>query len=242
MGTELTKKQFTAMLKDPNIVKAEDLAIFRTIYSFDNHSTHASQVGRLLGVGGSRPASPINLEIGRLAKRLNKEYDIQFTLRTEGKYKFWDIFFNGWDEGRFWIWQLKPNLIAALEETGLIDDIPFPEEIPMEDARQLFEGTKRTITVNSYERNYQAVKECKKHYGTRCCVCGFDFEKTYGKLGKGFIHVHHLIQISSIGCNYEIDPIKDLRPVCPNCHAMLHRDQQISTVDELKKMLVVDSQ
>ena len=70
-----------------------------------------------------------------------------------------------------------------------------------------------------------ARKKCIEHYGAKCAVsnCGFDFEKLYGDIGKGFIHVHHLTQLSDIGQGYEVDPIKDLRPVCPNCHAMLHQ-------------------
>lgn len=47
--------------------------------------------------------------------------------------------------------------------------------------------------------------------------------KQYGSLGKGFIHVHHKIPLSEIGDEYEVDYVNDLIPVCPNCHAMLHR-------------------
>lgn len=67
-----------------------------------------------------------------------------------------------------------------------------------------------------------------------------DFEKQYGELGKGFIHVHHIVPISTIGGNYRIDYEKDLVPVCPNCHAMLHRNGQdeILTVEELKIILM----
>ncbi|MPR31936.1 HNH endonuclease, partial [Salmonirosea aquatica] len=50
----------------------------------------------------------------------------------------------------------------------------------------------------------------------------FNFERYFGEVGKGFIHVHHVNQISSIGNEYNVDPIKDLIPVCPNCHAMIH--------------------
>jgi hypothetical protein len=36
------------------------------------------------------------------------------------------------------------------------------------------------------------------------------------------IHVHHLRPQSSIGKRYRVNPIADLRPVCPNCHMVLH--------------------
>ena len=67
--------------------------------------------------------------------------------------------------------------------------------------------------------------------------CGFDFEREYGKIGEGFIHVHHIVSVASVGKEYKIDPVKDLRPVCANCHAMLHRKSPVPyTISELKEM------
>tara|TARA_B110000971_G_C19826420_1_gene415825 strand:- start:535 stop:747 length:213 start_codon:yes stop_codon:yes gene_type:complete len=64
-----------------------------------------------------------------------------------------------------------------------------------------------------------------------------NFEKKYGAIGEGFIHVHHIKQLSDIGKEYEVDPVSDLVPVCPNCHAMLHKRRPPFSVSELKKML-----
>ncbi|MED0717416.1 HNH endonuclease [Aeribacillus composti] len=63
------------------------------------------------------------------------------------------------------------------------------------------------------------------------------FSETCGDIDKNFIHVHHLKEISQIGEEYEIDPLKDLRPVCPNCHAILHRQKQAYTIEELKEIM-----
>ena len=236
MATELTKDQFIEILQDSEITRTDDLAIFQTIYSFDGHKAYASQVGRILGVKAKLPASPINLQIGRLAKRIAKKNDIDFTIRQSQHFKYWDLFFNGWNEKQFWVWQLKDNLKVALEEAELTGDKPYSDEIPKEYLGQLFEGAKRTITVNSYERNPLARRQCIEHYGTTCSVCNFDFGKEYGEIGQGFIHVHHLTRIADIGETYEIDPIKDLRPVCPNCHSMLHSDKDTLTIEELKNL------
>ena len=108
----------------------------------------------------------------------------------------------------------------------------YPDEIDNTDS--LFEGIKKTITVNSYERNPLARAKCIEYYGAQCVVCNFDFGKKYGDIGQGFIHVHHLTQLSDIKGGYEVNPIKDLRPVCPNCHAMLHRKKPPYTIEELK--------
>ncbi len=110
-----------------------------------------------------------------------------------------------------------------------------PEVLPNEvlESETYREGAVRTITVNAYERNPAARRKCIEHHGTICAICGFDFEAIYGVLGKGYIHVHHLRDLASIGGQYEVDPINDLRPVCPNCHAMLHRRVPAMSIESL---------
>jgi 5-methylcytosine-specific restriction protein A len=103
MATELTKEQFIEILLDKEITKPRDLAVFQAIYSFEGHKAYASQVGRILGIKARLPASPINLQIGRLAKRIAQKYDVKFTVRKNQKLRFWDLFFKGWEEGRFFV-------------------------------------------------------------------------------------------------------------------------------------------
>ena len=95
----------------------------------------------------------------------------------------------------------------------------YPEEAG---TLNFMEGVKREVAVNAYERNPKARRRCLEHYGYKCCVCEISFEEVYGEIGKNFIHVHHLIQVAKAG-RKRINPISELRPVCPNCHAMLHR-------------------
>ena len=99
------------------------------------------------------------------------------------------------------------------------------------------EGTKQTKLVTKYERSPEAREECLKHHGATCQVCNLAFEERYGEIGKGFIHVHHIVPISEIGREYNIDPVNDLCPVCPNCHAMLHKRTPPYKISELKAIL-----
>lgn len=106
------------------------------------------------------------------------------------------------------------------------------------DDKNLVEGSLRTISVNAYERNAKARKKCIDYYGSVCSVCGFDFSKFYGTEFKGLIHVHHLIPLSQIAAEYIIDPINDLRPVCPNCHLIIHsKPDGVYSIEEVKKMI-----
>lgn len=119
-------------------------------------------------------------------------------------------------------------------------DMALPEELP--NSATLPEGVKKTIEVNVFERNPTARKRCVRHYGAKCTICGFDFGLVYGPRGKGFIHVHHLVPMSQIEADYRVNPITDLRPVCPNCHAMIHRNpKQVSTCEEISKLLNKDA-
>jgi hypothetical protein len=115
---------------------------------------------------------------------------------------------------------------------------PSTDEEFIKSSSVFIEGYKMPVFVNKYERNLNARRKCIEYYGAVCRACDFDFEREYGGIGKGFIHVHHLIPISQIGELYSINPIKDLIPVCPNCHAMIHKRKPIPfTIDEIKEKL-----
>ena len=103
--------------------------------------------------------------------------------------------------------------------------------------QSFLEGLKRQVSSTRYERNPHARRLCIEHYGTECVICGIDFGAAYGKLGEGFIHVHHLSPVALSDEPQSVDPIKDLRPVCPNCHAMLHRKSPPISIEALREML-----
>ena len=99
------------------------------------------------------------------------------------------------------------------------------------------EGDVQRVTVNRYERDARARDACINHHGLRCAVCDLSFEERYGDPGKDFIHVHHKRPLHRMRASNRIDPITDLIPVCPNCHAMLHRREPPYDVEQLRAML-----
>ena len=109
-----------------------------------------------------------------------------------------------------------------------------PDELPV---GGYTEGSARQVEVNVYERDRAARQACIRHYGIACVVCGLVFEERYGELGYDYIHVHHLVPLSEIGESYQVDPVKDLRPICANCHAMVHRRSPPLPVEELRREL-----
>lgn len=112
----------------------------------------------------------------------------------------------------------------------------LPEEIP--DPQRYIEGACQRVWVNSYERDGEARQRCIDHYGAACFICGFDFGAAYGDTAAGFIHVHHLRPLASVGREYEVNPVKDMCPVCPNCHAVIHIGGGCRHIDEVKRLVV----
>ncbi|WP_395616694.1 HNH endonuclease [Aquirufa sp.] len=70
-----------------------------------------------------------------------------------------------------------------------------------------------------------------------CECCGFDFEKTYGELGKGFIECHHIIPLNKFSDSKETK-LEDLALVCSNCHRMLHNRISEVSVSDLRQLLL----
>ncbi|WP_211232818.1 HNH endonuclease [Desulfatirhabdium butyrativorans] len=127
-----------------------------------------------------------------------------------------------------------PDLISTLPDYVRVSGL-IPEEIT--DHGRIPEGARTTVSVNRYERSSAARKACLDHYGYSCAVCGHAMAETYGPRAAGLIHVHHLVPLSELTEEYLLDPITDLRPVCPNCHAFLHLFSPPMSIDDAKRII-----
>ena len=100
------------------------------------------------------------------------------------------------------------------------------------------EGSRCSVAADRYERSRSARQACLQANGTACAICGFDFAKAYGPEFAGIIQVHHITPLGEIGHEYHVDPVRDLIPVCPNCHVALHsKPGGTYTPDELSALL-----
>lgn len=134
----------------------------------------------------------------------------------------------------------RQQLLAFInnyQPNNIIGDSLHSGEIAASQETLFYEGRTHKILVNAYERNIKAREQCIKHYGYSCFICNFNFVEIYGMAGKDYIHVHHLKPLSEIGEGYVVDAIRDLVPVCPNCHAIIHRRNPAYTLDEMKAFL-----
>lgn len=99
------------------------------------------------------------------------------------------------------------------------------------------EGATQRRLVISYERNPKARAACLKAHGYACAACGLVLADQYGEIAEGFVHVHHKRPLGTLKQTYRVDPIKDLVPLCPNCHAIVHRRDPPLDVEQLRAIL-----
>ncbi len=133
------------------------------------------------------------------------------------------------------------------KEGFVIDSDPDLEKIgresnPFESTRIKGNKEGRVIEhyVTKYERNPKNRAAAIKIHGCHCAVCGFDFAKVYGELGKDFIEVHHIKPLFSLTEEVTINPETDLTCLCANCHRMIHKKRgSIISIEELKNSLLV---
>lgn len=112
------------------------------------------------------------------------------------------------------------------------------EEIEEIDEGALTEGDLIRFLSTKYERNPKARKACLDYYGYKCKICNFDFASKYGNNFKNIIEVHHIVPLNSIKESYVVNPVKDLIPICPNCHTIIHSKKDgVYSPDEVKELI-----
>ena len=234
---EISADVWAEVLADRTVTEERDLIVLRLVYESANHEMHASEIAPHLNY--TRHA-PVNARIARFSKRVVGKTGVQPPMNDDGAPRWWNVPFWGCDKDNGTCsWIMRPELVVAYEQvfgqSG--PELVYPGELTVQDSAVLFEGAVSKVVVNRYERDKKARTECIDHYGCRCAVCGFDFAKVYGPIGQNKIHVHHLIPLSEIRQEYKIDPVRDLRPVCPNCHLIIHSKREPFTIDEVKEMI-----
>lgn len=197
----------------------------------------ASELAKLLGLSSHAVANRI---FGGLGHKISDYTGKKPEIRSDGTYRWWRVLADDREEERGFVWILHSVVKAALQQIKLTKNEiePIESEEITETISSIYEGAIRKVTVNSYERNPIARKRCIKHWGTKCQGCGFDFESKYGEIGRGYVHVHHLVPLSEVKSSYEVDPVIDMCPVCPNCHAIIHRRNPPLSIEELRGFIL----
>jgi predicted HNH restriction endonuclease len=218
-------------------ISAKQLEMLRAQYASPGRTATATDLADDIGY---QHFLPVNSLYGRLGHLLSDKLGRSPETENEQYDHWWAVISTGaLKENGFFEWTMHQQFAEALENLAWVDpgEQLLPEEVPEVEAASLREGAVRQVKVNAYERSTAARRQCITHYGTKCYVCGFDFAERYGEAGEGFIHVHHEKPLSVAEREQEVDPIADLKPVCPNCHGIIHRRTPPYTIEETQQML-----
>lgn len=106
------------------------------------------------------------------------------------------------------------------------------------------EGSESEYKIKARERSSVLRKYAFDYFKSKnqikCDICGFDFENVYGLMGKDYIEIHHIIPISLYKAKGDkkslSEAIKNLMPVCSNCHKIIHKTKDF-TGEKIKKQL-----
>nr|WP_253284315.1 HNH endonuclease [Ruegeria sp. HKCCD6228] len=107
------------------------------------------------------------------------------------------------------------------------------------------EGQSQKVAKSIVKRSKKLREYAIKHYSKvdgkiECSGCGFEGSTVYGEGGKGLIEIHHLKPISSTGETKEDlkKAVKKVKPLCPNCHRMVHRKAgEVMDIATLKALI-----
>jgi hypothetical protein len=99
------------------------------------------------------------------------------------------------------------------------------------------EGSMIDSLSTKFERSRVNRSFCLAYHGYQCKACGLNLEDQYGDIARRFIHVHHINPVSSSGIT-KLDPVRDLIPLCPNCHGIAHLNNPPYSIEEIKNMII----
>jgi predicted HNH restriction endonuclease len=232
-----TQSQYERILREGLLSQPQLDAIYALYYLRKDHSAFAHEIAEELGY---KDRGGVNLRVGLAGKCIGQELGITPAKRPNGSPYWYMLIAGGERVSGFFLWTMHKSLARALEKVyGLSEEdvVDLHHDEKLAPNQEHHEGGRIRVEVNRYERSRKAREACLAAHGAVCKACGFDFEATYGEIGEGFIHVHHKRSVSDGRRRSKVNPKTDLVPVCPNCHAMLHRQEPPLSIEKLRKRL-----
>lgn len=240
---DITVDEWKEMLVNKDIFTVDSLKMLNYWYEQIDYMATSKEIMDKYQL--NYKSSPFNGIVIGLGKRIIKYLNRFEVIGTDGNKSYFILPFEGWHEnydsgGRF-VWKIRSELVQAIEELNLFDVVFETYDDDLQNIgiiEKRAEGKVKVSYTTKYERDKRNRRLAIKLHGTKCEICGFDFEKVYGERGKGFIEVHHIKPLYENQKEVIINPEEDLICVCSNCHRMFHRKKdRVPTPKKLKKEL-----
>jgi predicted HNH restriction endonuclease len=231
----LTAKQYRtaldAVLPELSVQQHE---ILEFLMSAPHHTTSAGEIARQMGVHHLT----VNALFANIGRRVLTEIAATSPQPISTEFvRLWQVLARQGSPGivKGFPWELRPEVVESLMGTNLLegDNLPADEGF---DPAPLTEGTQSQGQNTIRSRNAKARAECLAALGSACVICGIDMGEIYGPEFQGCIHIHHLKPLSETAGPRQVNPTTDLVPVCPNCHSVIHANNQLRTPESVKMM------
>ena len=242
----IQKEQWINLIRNGTITET-DIAYLAKFYASPNHASTPKRLSELEGTHPSSYISPCT----SLGRKISQFFLIP-SIPREGKpdsEKLYPIIFLGRriSNGLF-EWKLRPELVAALEETSpqtLAAETVRMEENEEEEAAQLsvdelldrarkcHSGPADTYTSTTKQRRRNPLMQlaAKARANGVCQLCGITLDYK-DKQGRPYLEAHHIIPLAENGP----DELSNMTALCPNCHRKMH---VVADRDDIARLLAL---
>lgn len=131
--------------------------------------------------------------------------------------------------------KIEEKVLSSIKK----EETPEPVAIEMPKVSQPQEKVE-SLTEESAEKDEKSIKKaCLEYYGAICDLCGFDYGYTYGEAFENMIEIHNVKHTHEVGneISPDTDPIKDLIPICCNCHQVIHSQNPPISIEKMREMI-----
>ncbi len=233
---QLTIEQFHAALATvlPEL-SIQQLEILQVLVHAPNHTINAGAIAKQMGIH-HLTVNALFANVGeRVLKAIVRASPHPVTTDFA---KPWQVLARQGSSGlvKGFPWELRPEVVEFLQKPSLLENNFLTSDEPC-DMPPLSEGSTSHALNIVRDRNALARAECLSAHGKACVACGLDMGQIYGPEFSNCVHVHHLNPLSQTDGPHTVDPIKDLVPVCPNCHSVIHAHGQLRTPQQVSDLL-----
>jgi len=239
----MTTTRLLAALKRKGI-SPKHLMMLQAHLEAPDHTTTWADLAHAVGYSSG---NIVNLQYGKFAHRLAEQLGVHEPPRAdEFSGAWWGYVLVDWANERGTLghtaYVMRAPLVSALRRLGWgasgISARPRSgSSAPVAGTQLYIEGRPRDVVQSVRERDPRARRDCLRHYGAICAACGNSMEAVYGRVAADLIHVHHIDPLADADTARQTDPIRDLRPVCPNCHGVIHRRTPPYAIEEVRAFL-----
>ncbi|TXF85962.1 hypothetical protein FUA23_20085 [Neolewinella aurantiaca] len=126
----LTTAQWEKFLNDKGVFHSYDLSIINAFYHSPGYQNTTWAVdGMIRGVAADDSQTiRVNGAVSRLAQRIEQSLNapFEYIIRKDGTTCYWSMLFNGEQKGKYYEWEMVPNLVTAYESYGPAASPPTP--------------------------------------------------------------------------------------------------------------------